>query len=67
MQREHFCELGIIIFCMEYVFSWLVFVVAKLRYAVLKRIEDRLRAILTGEAKMNDGVHGRNLPQTFTL
>ena len=62
MQHEHFCEVGIIIFCMEYVFSRLVFVVAKLRYAVLKRIENRLSAIFIGDAEMNDGVHGRNLP-----
>lgn len=47
---------------MEYVFSRPVFVVAKLRYAVWKRIKKRLSPILTGDAETNDGVYGRELP-----
>ena len=46
IQCELFCELGVIIFCMEDILSWLVFMVAKLRYAVGKRVKDRLSQIL---------------------
>lgn len=46
IQCELFGELGVIIFCMEDILSWLVFMVAKLRYAVGKRVKDRLSQIL---------------------
>ena len=62
IQCELFCELGVIIFCMEDILSWLVFMVAKLRYAVGKRVKDRLSQILWGDAEMSDGVLGGSLP-----
>lgn len=43
---------------MEYIFSWLVFMVAKLRYAVWKRIKDTLSQILIGDTEMNVGMRG---------
>lgn len=42
IQCELFGELGIIIFCMEDILSWLVFMVAKLRYAVGKELKTDL-------------------------